>query len=183
MEHQRKSIGGLGNLMFKEAYLYSQMLEGQIPDVFLQSEKYFMKYKDFIRERFSTGIGYIDHVSIHVRRGDYVDNPFYVDIFKDGYYERAMALFPENTFIVFSDDIEWCKKQPIFMDCVFSEGKSEVEDLNLMASCRDNILANSSFSWWAGWLNPNPDKKVVVPKKWFTDGVERVDLPGSWVKI
>lgn len=183
MEHQRKSIGGLGNLMFKEAFLYAQMLDGNIPDVFLQSEKYFAKHKDFIRERFSSGIRFADYVSIHVRRGDYVDNPFYIDLFKEGYYEKAMALFPGAPFLVFSDDILWCKEQPVFKGCSFSVGNSEVEDLNRMASCQHNIIANSSFSWWAGWLNRNPDKKVVAPKQWFSDGVERVELPEEWVKI
>lgn len=183
MKSQREKIGGLGNLMFKDAYLYSQMLDGKIPDVFLQSEKYFERHKDFIRSLYSEYIFLEPYVSIHVRRGDYINNTFYTDIFNQGYYEKAMAMFPDKRFLIFSDDLKWCIEQPVFEDCKFSEGYEEYEDLNRMAGCEHNIIANSSFSWWAAWLNPNPEKKVVCPAQWFADGVERIDLPDSWIRI
>lgn len=175
--------GRLGNRMFTYAFLKSLHKRGLVPDLYLQSEEYFENCKDEIRELYSTGIGYSNYVSIHVRRGDYVGNKFYFDLFSEGYYERAMFLFPGEKFIVFSDDVEWCKTQEIFKDCAFSEGNSEVEDMNLMASCKSNIIANSSFSWWAAWLNPNPAKEVVAPKNWFTDLVPRVTLPASWILV
>ena len=68
----------------------------------------------------------------------------------------------------------------------FVEGHSEVEDLWLMSLCKHNIIANSSFSWWGAWLNNNPNKKVIAPKKWFGDHVNLNTsdlLPESWIKI
>ncbi len=169
--------------MFQYAYLYSQAKEGVIPDIYVQGENYFEKYKEDIKTLFSADIGYEPYVSIHVRRGDYVNNPFYVDLMETNYYKKAMSLFPEDKFLVFSDDIEWCKEQAIFKGCIFSERNDEVTDLNRMASCKHNIIANSSFSWWAAWLNPNTEKKVVAPREWFTDKEERISLPDTWIKI
>lgn len=178
-----KLSGRLGNQMFQYAYLYSQARDKLIPDVYIQDEKYFEKYKDEIKGLYGSDIGSLPYIAVHVRRGDYVDNTFYVDLFEDGYYERAMELFPDERFLIFSDDIEWCKKQELFSFCaLFSEGKSEVDDLNAMASCKGHIIANSSFSWWGAYLSPHGGK-VVAPKKWFTDGVERVGLLDSWITI
>jgi hypothetical protein len=183
--------GRLGNQMFQFAYIYAQMRKGLIPDVYVQDEKYFKEFAGEIKRLYGDNIGFTDYVSIHVRRKDYVNNSFYVDLFANGYYERAMALFPNNTFIVFSDDIEWCKEQEIFKGCAFSDGNDEIEDLNMMASCKSNIIANSSFSWWAAYLNINPLKKVVAPKDWYTlsapnDGEQPISstgLPDKWIKI
>lgn len=177
----RNTIGGLGNLLFKEAFIYAQMRDGVIPDLYVQDPRYFEKYADEIKLRFSEGISETDEVAIHVRRGDYVSNPFYVDLFSEGYYERAMQEFPGGKFRVFSDDIEWCKKQTLFKDCLFSERKTEIEDLNLMASCKGIIMANSSFSWWAAFLGPK--KKVIAPLRWHPDGIERTVLLDSWKRI
>lgn len=174
-----KLSGRLGNQMFQYAYLHSQARKGEIPDVYVQSEEFFEEHKEEIKNLYSQGIGHLDQVAIHVRRGDYVNNPFYVDLSENDYYERAMALFPNEDFLVFSDDIEWCKKQPIFEDCEFSEG-DEITDLNRMASCKGIIMANSSFSWWAAYLSK---AKVIAPKEWYRDGVERTKLLNSWIRI
>ncbi len=192
----RQQIGGLGNLMFKEAYLYARMKEGVIPDIYVQSKRYWESFASEIKQLFSAGIGHTNMVSLQIRRGDYVGNPFYLDITETGYYERAVSLFPNDSFLVFCHDNqdpeqdkadkEWCRN---FLDkiipgrYVMNEPKSETEDLNKMASCRHNIIANSSFGWWAGFLNPNPDKKVIAPKEWFSDGIERCELPEEFTKI
>lgn len=178
-----KLSGRLGNTMFQHAYLYSQARKGGIPDIYVQDEKYFEEFRDEIKSLFRQGIGDpIDMVAIHVRRGDYVNNPFYVDLTETDYYEKAMDLFPNDQFLVFSDDIEWCKKQDIFKDCEFSEGNDEVTDLNLMASCKGVITANSSFSWWAGYLSTG---KVIAPSvdNWYRDGIERSVCPIAWHRI
>lgn len=163
--------------MFQFAYLYTEAFEERIPDYYLQDEKYF---NPIIKHLYSDGITKTDRVSIHVRRGDYVNNSFYVDLMTTDYYKQAMEQFPNEKFIVFSDDIEWCKTKEIFRGCEFSEGKTELEDMNLMAGCKHNIIANSSFSWWGAYLNPNPNKLVIYPKRWYTDGVERTVCPKTW---
>ena len=124
----------------------------------------------------------------------YSENPFYVDLMKPtysydlgdsierpNYYQEGMSHFKDEKFIVFSDEIGWCKNQTIFHDCEFSEGRSAIEDMNLMASCKGHIIANSSFSWWAAWLSEN---KTVAPKRWFTNpDSARISYPDSWILI
>ena len=179
--------------MFQFAYLYAQMKEGVIPDTYLQDEKYFTKYADEIKQLFGQGIGYLSQVGIHIRRGanpinpdepKYSENPFYTNLSDTDYYERAMTMFPNEKFLVFSDDPDWCKEK--FKDNpdvqVIDKG-DEVEDFNLLASCKDLIIANSSFSWWAAYLCPNEGKKIIAPKQWYKDGVERTVCPESWIKI
>ena len=182
MIHPDKLFGRLGNRMFQMAFLYAYAKETGI-DIYFQDPYYFEKYKDEIKVLFSQGIVPINQVGIHVRRGDYVNNPFYVDLSQTSYYEEAMALFPGEKFLVFSDNIDWCKQQPIFEGCEFSESNDEITDINLMAGCKHQIIANSSFSWWAAFLNPNKTKKVVYPSRWYTDGIERTVCPEEWVKL
>lgn len=172
----------MGNQMFQYAYLHAQMRKGEIPDIYVQSPEYFEGFEDEIKQIFRQGVpDKKDAVAIHVRRGDYVNNPFYVDLFAEGYYERAMAEFPNKKFIVFSDDVEWCKKQEIFKDA-FVSNLPEVFDFNDMAACSGHIIANSSFSWWAAFISPYTEK-VVAPKAWYTDGVGRTKVPESWIRI
>lgn len=188
MTPQRESIGGIGNLMFKQAYLYSQLYDGVIPDIYLQDEKYFNKYENEIRAIFGQGIQQLPYVSVHVRRGDYVGNSFYVDLTETDYYKKAIEYFPDRNFLIFSDDTNFCKEY--FKDLISAEriiisgGKTDIEDMNLMASCKyGNIIANSSFSWWSAWLNPSLDKVVISPKEWHTDHIIRTVLPETWIKI
>lgn len=182
--------GRLGNQMFQYAYLYAQARRGEIEDTYVQDEEHFYEYADEIKALYSSGIGLIDMVAIHVRRGKnpinpseppYSENPFYVNLMKTDYYQDAMDLFPDAKFLVFSDDIKWCKKQPIFKGCSFAKG-NEIDDLNLMASCKGVIIANSSFSWWGGYLSTG---KVVAPTddKWYSDGVTRTRCPEQWTRI
>lgn len=181
-----KISGRLGNQMFQIAYLYSQVKEGIIPDIYLQDYRYFDKYREEICQLFGDWIYPRSEVGIHVRRGDYVDNSFYVNLTKTDYYKKAIDLFPKETeFFVFSDDIEFCKEY--FKDfkekLTFVEGGTEISDFNWLASCSSQIMANSSFSYWAGYLNPNPNKTVIYPSEWFSDEVERVICPSTWQKI
>lgn len=189
----RNAIGGLGNLMFKEAYLWAQMREGKIPDVYVQGEKYWRDYKDEIKQRFGLGIGYINKIGLQIRRGDYLDKyNFYVELDKE-YYSRAIAEFPNDKFLVFCYDRqdekrdqldrEWTKE---FLDSLipdrweFWTPKSETEDLNALASCKGRIIANSSFGWWAAYLSQG---KTVCPVQWFRDGLQRIELLEEWVKV
>ena len=193
----RESIGGLGNLMFKQAYLYAQFRENKIPDLYVQSQKYWEKYKDEIKALFGHGIGYIDKVSLQIRRGDYLDKyNFYIQLPETNYYQEAVKYFPDDKFLVFcydrqdpnqdKSDREWTKE---FLDTFikdrweFWEPQSETDDMNAMASCKSNIIANGTFSWWSAFLNPNPNKKIICPKMWFKDGVQRCELLEEWIKL
>lgn len=175
-----KIFGRLGNSLFQYAFLYAYAKDNGM-DFYFQDPAYFDEYADEIRTLFGQDIKPIDMVAIHVRRGDYVNNPFYVDLTKTGYYEQAMAEFPDASFLVFSDDIEWCKRQAIFKDCEFS-GQDELTDLNLMAGCKGIIMANSSFSWWGAFLG-DQNKKVIAPKLWYADGEERTKLLPNWKRL
>lgn len=193
MIHPEVITGRLGNKMFQYAYIYAQMRRGLIPDTYLQDEKYFKEFSEEIKEIFGTGIGYLEQVGVHVRRGKnpyipsepkYNENPFHFNICDTDYYDRAMVLFPGEKFVVFTDDPEWCReKWKNNPNVQIMDRGDDIEDFNLLASCKDLILANSSFSWWAGYLCPNPAKRVVVPKQWFSDGETRTVCPSEWIRI
>lgn len=183
----RNAIGGLGNILFKEAYLIGQMMEGNIPDLYVQDEKYFKKSALVIKERFGQNIGLTNNNAIHVRRGDYVHSNFHTDLCETDYYQRAVKQLGETDYLVFSDDITWCIdtfKLP-GVNLTFVEEGDEIESFNMMASCKSIITANSSFSWWAAWLCPNPTKRIITPKEntWFVDGIIRTKVPSEWEQI
>jgi hypothetical protein len=183
-----RQFGRLGNRMFQTAFFYSWAKDNGT-DFYFQDEKWFKKYEKDIRKMFGGGIGYDDRVAIHVRRGDYVNNPFYVDLIKTDYYKKAVAMFPNDRFLFFSDDIQFVKDYyiDIFREkngrFDYSEGHTEEEDLKLMASCKHQIIANSSFSWWAAWLGKKDNQKVIYPLNWYADGVQRTKCPSDWIGI
>lgn len=151
---------------------------------YFQSEKYFKKHSQEIKKLFNFKSEITSkyenelktkNCSIHIRRGDYLNlKNFHPNQGLD-YYKEAMSLFEKDTlFFVFSNDIEWCKKEinknsTGAENFVFVEGNSCEEDLLLMSNCQNNIIANSSFSWWGAWLNDNQSKKIIYPKNWFTE--------------
>ena len=168
------------------------------PDVFFvgfwQSYKYFEHCKESIQNIFKLPhvSGYEDYVSIHVRRGDYVQHAGSFPPITMDYIDKAVRKLPHiEKFIVFSDDIKWCKENINFDGNIeFSEGRNELQDLSLMASCGHHIIANSTFSWWAAYLGHNPDRIVITPsaKTWFgpSSGVKQpvndLLLP-NWIQI
>lgn len=159
-------------------------------DGFWQSEAYFKAIRDVLLEEFSpvgesgtkaqeylSLIKQAHSVSIHVRRGDYISNAAAAGFHGFpglGYYRKATELIQTQVkdcvFFVFSDDLAWCRENLNWPGkFVFVDTKSELAatDLCLMKSCRHNIIANSSYSWWGAWLNQHPDKKVIAPRNWF----------------
>lgn len=163
---------------------------------YFQSYRYFESFEDQIRKEFTFKLEilerckniisqYTNPVAIHVRRGDYVLHPGFWTVTPE-YLVSALHAFdpgPNATYLVFSDDVEWCKE--VFgEEFIFIEGNNQYEDLCLMSLCKHNIISNSSFSWWAAWLNTNPDKKVVAPTNWFTEPKPITDLyPTNWILI
>lgn len=187
-----KHFGRFGNRMFQSAYIYTQFRDGIIPDIFLQDPKYFDKYRTELQNLFNEGIIPTKEVAIHVRRGlnpsnlnepKYSENPFYVNLSNTNYYDRAIELFPDDNFLVFSDDIEFCKTKFKGERFKFIEGQTEMQDFYQMAGCRHQIIANSSFSYWAAYLNTNSHKKVIFPKNWYSDGITRTKCPAEWIEI
>ena len=140
---------------------------------YFQSEKYFSDYKEGIRAFFDFGPSEkskSETCSIHIRRGDYLALSQFHPQQSINYFKSAInTIGKDKKFIVFSDDIQWCKENLGILDCdiEYFHGKNAYDDLLAMSSCSHNIIANSTFSWWAAWLNKNPDKKIIAPKLWF----------------
>lgn len=190
MIESEKITGRLGNQLFQIAFLYAFARDNNLPLVdnalgyYYQDVKHFAGHEDKIKALFRSGVDMDcvdDRVAIHVRRGDYVGNKFYVDLMETDYYEKAIKHFPNAQFLVFSDDIPWCMEQDIFKGMSFSGGLSDIGDLNHMMCCKGIITANSSFSFWAAYLSNA--EKIITPKKWFTDGIKRVSIPEGWIQI
>ena len=110
-------------------------------------------------------------VSLQVRRGDFLSaNEWICDL---NYYERAISIINKKIknpkFFIFSDDIEWCKKELNFnVDMTFIEPNINLpfEDMLLMSNCKHNIIVNSTYGWWGTSLNLNKEKICISPLKW-----------------
>jgi len=134
-------------------------------------------------------------VSIHIRRADYLENKNinFHGICSLEYYFSAIDYIKRKTsnphFYVFSDDIEWAQTHLVNNNNItfvnHNNGLDSFEDLRLMKNCKHNIIANSSFSWWGGWLNENQNKIIIAPEKWYIDPInnEKFILPDSWVRM
>lgn len=176
-----------------------------------QSEKYFKAIESLIRSDFTfkpelnernlkvkRRIEDSNSVSIHVRRGDFVDNPSAFEthgVCSLDYYRNAIAEVKNHVndpvFYIFSDDCNWVRNSNLvgdsheFID--WNQGKESYIDMQLMSYCKHNIIANSSFSWWGAWLNNYSSKIVIAPKQWFADDVMNAQshdlIPKNWKKI
>jgi hypothetical protein len=173
-----------------------------------QSEKYFIDHANAIRQILSVKEEYIkqlsalkneiqstNSVSIHVRRGDYL-TAVALDVLglqEKDYYMTAWSTIaskvPDAQVYYFSDDPKYVEEElmPIIPGKILSrpEPHNYIEDFYLMSHCKHNIIANSSFSWWAAWLNNYPGKQVIAPKKWFNNGPKDTEdlIPDGWLRI
>lgn len=155
---------------------------------YFQTEKYFKHCKrDLIqtlqfKELHKKTLPEQNLISIHVRRGDYVGNAHHPVVSLE-YINQAKLYFQNKKFIVFSDDINWCKEQNI--GDYYAENINHYTDLYQMTQCSGSIIANSSFSWWGAYLTPK--EKVVAPKHWFSGAgtsLNTVDLYcENWIII
>jgi len=169
---------------------------------YYQSEKYFINYKEEVLKLFEiddTTSEYLktkyrnlieeNTCSIHIRRGDYLHLPNHHPILSIDYYLDAVKIIGEDKhFLIFSDDISWCESNLDFIpNKTLIKGNSDYQDLYLMSMCKNNIIANSSFSWWGAWLNKNETKKIIAPKNWFGPAYSTYDTsdlyPQNWIKI
>jgi hypothetical protein len=155
---------------------------------YFQTEKYFNEFRDLILSQFVFKSSYRDQAesyiqtirdknkgavlaSIHVRRGDYVMFPDHHPPCSFNYYNNAMEelriLNNNITYVIFSDDVEWCREEFNDPAYVISDLENPYTEMCAMALCEHNIIANSSFSWWGAWLNTNLEKTVIAPARWF----------------
>jgi len=148
---------------------------------YFQSEKYFKNIEKEIRKDFTFLPEVVDVcdefieelvksneiISIHIRRGDYLNLQSYHPTSPIEYYEKALEKFPNIPVIIFSDDISWCLDKTLFDPDRFfiSQGNPAEYDMCLMSKCTHHIIANSSFSWWGSWLSKS--QNVIAPKVWF----------------
>ncbi len=180
--------------------------DGTYLDGLWQSERYFAGVEDLLRRQFTPRypqpaavadlaalIAGSPSIAVHFRRGDYVSHPGHSA--RNGalpldYYHRAIAQVlprePRATLYIFSDDLDEIERrfQPAaphrFVRA--APGTADFDQLRLMSLCRHCVIANSTFSWWAAWLNPHPGKIVIGPRRWFADPAwDSGDiLPTSW---
>lgn len=170
------------------------------------SPQYFDSYKDQIREAFkfepfesfenieiAKKISSQNSVSIHIRRGDYLNDPLYKDICSLDYYQRAIIEVKKKiaspSFYIFSNDLDWCRTnlKDSFGDnsVVFvshNKGAKSYLDMQLMSLARCNVLANSSFSWWGAYLNNRRDHFVIAPKIWVNIPSDDVYCQ-DWIRV
>lgn len=155
-----------------QSFRYFESVEEQLRKDFSFDRTIFSPKAQAYREQIENTCS----VSIHIRRGDYLNEKFaaiYGGICTEAYYRSAMdyfrASYPNCRFFLFTDDAEWgrlyAKENMTLVDCGGSDGAHV--DMALMSLCRHNIMANSSFSWWGAWLNGNPQKKVAAPARWL----------------
>ena len=175
-----------------------------------QNEDYFSSIRDILIKEFTLknianiesecikkDIDSCESVSIHFRRGEYLNNKFFGVVPLNYYYQAVnyinkMVKHPE--YFVFSDDIEWVKNNfkidgtihylsPQNERASIHHTENDFKDLELMKYCKHNIIANSSFSWWAAWLNTNPDKIVIAPKRWYDDPIAQKYFEKGRLKV
>jgi hypothetical protein len=169
---------------------------------YFQNEKYFKLYRNEILNLFSPldetvtklneKYGEIlkkNTTSLHVRRGDYLKYPNHHPILSLDYYKTATNMLDDNqTYLIFSDDIEWCKSNFDFIENkIYINNLEDYEEIYLMSMCNNNIIANSTFSWWGAWMNKNDNKTVISPNIWFGKLLSHLDTSNicceNWIKI
>ncbi|MBE4618683.1 alpha-1,2-fucosyltransferase [Vibrio navarrensis] len=132
-------------------------------------------------------------VSIHVRRGDYLNSPALKGLAPEWYYNDAISHINQNVenpnYFVFSDDISWCKENLQLENAKYidwNKNHKSYRDIQLMSMCKHNIIPNSSFSWWGAYLNNNNSKIVITPERWgnIDAGAEIKDMNHpQWVVL
>ena len=148
---------------------------------YLQSPLYFAHHGEYIRRLFSIRPHLLDQAlpkmpevfdadtaCLHVRRGDYVQLSHIYTQLDGNYYERALSSMPNiSKVVVMSNDVEWCRNEfkGLPYEFLYSSA-SFLHDFTLLSQCSNIVIANSSFSWWAAFLNTRV-KRVVAPVPWY----------------
>ena len=211
------------NFGFNEELISKPLPSNIYLEGYWQTEKYFSHIKDELLKDFSLKTPLskknldiledagTETASIHIRRGDYLKTQTLNVCSKDYYLNAIKLLFSKanpKSILVFSDDIPWCKsdlKLEEYLDSIleikdvkvyyidWNTGKDSYQDMQLMSKCKYHIIANSSFSWWGAYLDPNPEKIVIAPSVWnlreLNPSIDRYYknsytdiLPSSWIR-
>ena len=157
-------------------------------DGYWLSSKYFVKYRNEIKEEFRLDERLREEVNnhmiraleensvaLHIRRGDYLNKKNtpkgYNEQALAQYYQRAIRYIISRVrnpiFYVFSDDIKWCEKniETFGYDKKFVQNnkeKGDLLDLYCISSCRHGIMSPSTFSWWGNWLREDKSNSLVI---------------------
>jgi len=131
-------------------------------------------------------------ICLHIRRTDFINTKSIHLNYGTDYYISAikkLKIIEPAVFLIFSDGIEWCKKnisfikhEVLFVDDDLLKNNSDFDQFMLMTLCDDFIIPNSTFSWWAAWLATADDKKVVCPEKWVKNKQSKI-LVDEWINI
>lgn len=175
---ERWGFGGVG---FKPLPVTDKEM---VIDGFFQTEKYFKNDRDEIIELFKLKDEHVEYIYnkykhllndnscvIHVRRGDYATARELI-ILDIEYYKKAVELIgKDKQFIIFSDDINWCKSNFDFLhNKLFVEEQNDLLELHIMSLFSNHIIANSTFSWWGAWMANNSNVIMPDPKNnWFSE--------------
>lgn len=175
---------------------------------FYQTEKYFADIKDEVRKAFTFNMSLAsakskktalemdqnEHsVSIHIRRGDYLQPKHWEaigQICQLEYYQNAIKEIEKHienpVYYVFSEDLKWVKenlnlKNAVYID--WNKGDNSWQDMMLMSHCHHHIICNSTFSWWGAWLDSRKKKIVIGPQQWTKHENSDTILPQEWIKV
>lgn len=157
-----------GNVILHGHFLshkYFNRHTGKIRQILTLNEKW-CKY---INCKFSHIVNRDDTCSIHVRRGDYLhpEQQNCQGVLELNYYEKAKQIMGDKKYVIFSDDIAWCRDN---IDGEYIDGELDIIDMFLMSLCKNHIIANSTFSWWGAWLNKSANH-VIAPRQWFKNTI------------
>lgn len=178
----------------------------KVLDGFYQNERYFKSIRETlltefslkdVSEKFNETEKFIrskPSVAIHVRRGDYVTSPhanahhgaLELEYFRKAYGQMVSRIGSDFVLFIFTDDVEWTKENlTLHADSyvISGQGFTAAQELLLMSACSHQIISNSTFSWWAAWLNRNESKIVIAPRQWMRTSAECAIIPSLWTKI
>lgn len=171
-----------------DGYWQNELFFGMVLDKVLE-DLHFPDFQDNKNRELENQIRENQSVSIHVRKGDYINSRY--DILTPDYYKNAIQYIEKKAIVtkyfIFTDDVEYAKWEFGFLKNKYivqhNTGKNSWCDLKLMSLCKYNILANSSFSNWAGYFNKNNDKIIIYPSQ-YTKTERNTDKFGKeWIKI
>ena len=181
-----------------KSYLYGFWQAHQYADLYsIDLRKKFKFKKKFLKidKNLLNQINKTNSVSIQVRLADYRNDETVNrlhGVCDDEYFQKCINHFKSKinnpTFFVFSDEPEFVKEKKIFGKCrIVNLGKNigSWNDMFYMSKCDHNIISNSTFGWWSAWLNENPKKIVIAPKKWLGSNKYKITdlIPKKWLKL